>query len=891
MPTINKQFIHKKKFLKYTGLFLIIGSILFSVFILQGKSFIWEGDGYHQHYPFFREYLNILRTFFKTGEWQSWDWSIGLGADTLLTYGYYVVGDPFVYLGLLFPKGSEELAFHMIMLVRVWSVGVSFLFYARKMQFSEKSALAATIMYTFSHFAIYNVARHPFFIHPLIFFPLIALGIEKIFQKESGALFALMIGVSAISNFYFFYMLTFMAFLYAVVRYSHYEKWNNWAILLRKFLSFIGLYILGLLFAAVVFLPQVYGFLNASRSASFPPISLFVYPLHYYILLVVNTITPGTIYWSVGGFSIVAVLCFPYLFKNRSEKRGLFSIFILLSLMLLFPFIGSLMNGVSGPYNRFTFVFPFYFAILLGNFLDRIHEMTQSEIKWIRYLMFAFTVFYGMISFITSQFLLYFTPVLLGWVTYFVFKNHTKLPAFKKIIIALVALNMLTNALNFYLPHGKNGISETEDYGTIDENYRNVFKGVEQNLPKDEWYRVGVTAVDNHLRNQYAFLDINGLNSYASLTNGAIAEFSERIESSQYQIIQPLRNGIDDRRIANQALGVKYILTNEKNLNYLPSDYEVNEDLSESDMLVAETENATPFAYVEQDFVLESSLENMHPIQRESILAEAVILENESSQLNVLSELPEILSHDFSLEGEDGLEFSEADTLEIKVTKEDSALILNFDHPEQLVGQEAFLYIEGIDFQPLEDQLLIQESTQYRLNAGFNKQEKRILQSDRFRFSSYFKRENILIHFNEVLEAEESLVLKFENTGLYDFDQVTLVTRLYDQAEATSFAEAKNDRALKIETFESDYVMGTIENEEEGMLVTSIPYSAGWSVYVDGEEVPTEKVNIGFVGLPLEAGKYTVEFVYETPYLKLGLALSTLGLAGIVVVDRWKAKK
>src|SRR5699024_10349925 len=123
MPMINKQFIHKKTYLKYTGLFLVIGNILFSVFILQGKTFIWEGDGYHQHYPFFREYLNILRKFLKTGEWQIWDWSIGLGADTLLTYGYYVVGDPFVYLGLLFRKGSEELAFHMIMLVRIWSVG------------------------------------------------------------------------------------------------------------------------------------------------------------------------------------------------------------------------------------------------------------------------------------------------------------------------------------------------------------------------------------------------------------------------------------------------------------------------------------------------------------------------------------------------------------------------------------------------------------------------------------------------------------------------------------------------------------------------------------------------------------------------------------------------
>lgn len=226
---VNKKWIDRKTFLKYTGLFLVLSAVIFSVFPIYGKSFIWEGDGFHQHYPFFREYLTILRNFFETGNWQNWDWTIGTGVDTLLTYGYYVVGDLFVYLGLLFPKGSEELAFHVLMLVRIWAVGVSFLFYARKMRFSEKSALTTTVMYTFSHYIIYNVVRHPFFMHPLIFFPLIALGIEKLFRKESGILFAVMIGVSAISNFYFFYMLTLMAFLYAIVRYSAYQTWKDWS--------------------------------------------------------------------------------------------------------------------------------------------------------------------------------------------------------------------------------------------------------------------------------------------------------------------------------------------------------------------------------------------------------------------------------------------------------------------------------------------------------------------------------------------------------------------------------------------------------------------------------------------------------------------------------------
>ena len=94
-----------------------------------------------------------------------------MGADTLISYGYYVIGDPFVYLGLLFPKGSEELAFHVAMFVRIWCVGASFLFYARKMSLSHRSALMGSVLYAFSHPVIYNVVRHPFVIHPMIFFP------------------------------------------------------------------------------------------------------------------------------------------------------------------------------------------------------------------------------------------------------------------------------------------------------------------------------------------------------------------------------------------------------------------------------------------------------------------------------------------------------------------------------------------------------------------------------------------------------------------------------------------------------------------------------------------------------------------------------------------------
>src|SRR5699024_9276773 len=56
-------------FFKYTVLFIGMSLAIFSVFCIQGKTFIWQRHGFHQHDHFFREYLNMLRNFFQTGHW------------------------------------------------------------------------------------------------------------------------------------------------------------------------------------------------------------------------------------------------------------------------------------------------------------------------------------------------------------------------------------------------------------------------------------------------------------------------------------------------------------------------------------------------------------------------------------------------------------------------------------------------------------------------------------------------------------------------------------------------------------------------------------------------------------------------------------------------------
>ena len=75
-------------------------------------------------------------------------------------------------------------------------------------------------------------------------------------------------------------------------------------------------------------------------------------------------------------------------------------------------------------------------------------------------------------------------------------------------------------------------------------------------------------------------------------------------------------------------------------------------------------------------------------------------------------------------------------------------------------------------------------------------------------------------------------------------------------------------------------IAGNISISKKKALVLSVPYSKGFTAYVDGKETKLQKANTMFMALELEPGSHEIRLTYCTPYLKAGLALS---LAGLVV--------
>lgn len=74
-----------------------------------------------------------------------------------------------------------------------------------------------------------------------------------------------------------------------------------------------------------------------------------------------------------------------------------------------------------------------------------------------------------------------------------------------------------------------------------------------------------------------------------------------------------------------------------------------------------------------------------------------------------------------------------------------------------------------------------------------------------------------------------------------------------------------------------------LTRDEKSLVFFSIPYNEGWSATVNGREVDIERVNVGFMAVPVDKGISVIQFTYQTPMLKEGIMIS-LGAFSVFLV-------
>src|SRR5699024_1595070 len=149
----------------YTIVFLLVALCMFGTYWITGHSLIWRLDGANQHLPLLENFRQAMGDLLsgKIDSLPQWSYQMGLGTDNFSVYSYYLIGDIFAYLTLLFPASKVVVVYQWLIILRLYCAGLTFVFFASHFDFSKNVINTGALVYLFNAFLLYSAEAQPFF--------------------------------------------------------------------------------------------------------------------------------------------------------------------------------------------------------------------------------------------------------------------------------------------------------------------------------------------------------------------------------------------------------------------------------------------------------------------------------------------------------------------------------------------------------------------------------------------------------------------------------------------------------------------------------------------------------------------------------------------------------
>lgn len=855
--------------------FLIVFGVISLLYYFYGKSMIGPSDGTGQHIIFLGELRSLLidriRHPFATLE--MWNWSFGIGSDPIQTLSYYGLGDFISYLIVLFPSQHLESGFVLLMMLRVYLAGVFFILYLKK--YSQSSFVMATgaIVYVFSAFVFQFM--HPMFMTPLYLFPLILISIDRIFDNRGPVLFSIVVAYTLLNNFYFAYMLAIGALVYLFINYVIVEK----AITKKYSFQLVVGGILGALLSSILLLPTLLAFFNSTRVNTDIANGLIVFPAQYYMKLIqaffgkTNTIGYGLNI----GVSTLGVFGITYVYLNRKKEKGLFYTLLLSAAVLAIPFLASVMNGLSSAAHRWSFLLIFIVGVAVTKMLSHLDEVIAH---WKNYLlsMCAILAVYWIAPGYSFFILNMMFPLicLLGFYLVLMSQRVQK-QAKLKAVYCLVIINVLANGLMHNDPVTNNDIERRQERGQVIRDIQSNLIDAKALSNDGGFYRIGESTLQGNFiqANQKIVENIHGVSSYYSLQNESLGRFREKMMINSTIMTNPLAQ-LDNRGNLATYLGVKYIMSKHDSPFPVPINYQSDNQVNINGEWYR-NDSFLPLISTDNQVYSEEEVTNLNPLQLEQTIVSGTIVEDGNQELTL----------DTSLLGVN--EIDQFSDIEWQAEAES-----DFELPIKSLNNDVFLLIEGLSFKPQTLRKATIEPSQLRSTLGayrgqdftlgikYKDYRTQIVQYDPTAQSEYDPQSDFLVNIGG---SEISSNVKFTSSksGTYHIKKLSVLSR-----DNTDFVKSgisnKVASGIKELQLTTNTVSGELTVSSDGVMRTSIPYSNGWQVFIDGEKVPSKRINFSFIGADITEGKHQITLKYQTPGLLKGALLSLLGVIGLLVM-------
>ena len=912
---MNKKLDKKRNidfYLLYTLVFFAVALALYLKFFANGKSLVWSHDGVPQHLnslAYYGKYLRkVLHTLFIEHKLSLplWDMHIGYGSDILTTLHYYVIGDPLTLLSVFVPASKTEALYAFLIFLRIYLAGIAFSRYSFYHKNSKQATFMGTMIYIFAGWTIYAAMKHPYFSNPMIYLPLILLGIDKIYKKQKPYVFIWSVSLAGLSNFYFFYMLGIFMVLYAIFRY--FDLFADRSIKnIGKWLGVFAVYsVIAVLIAAVILLPVILPVFGTDRFKAENYVPLF-YDRIYYEKYLGCLIGENMIQWGVAGYTAVSLAGVFVLFSKKKKYTALKAGFVLLNVFLLLPYAGHVLNGLSYVSNRWIWAYGMLIAYIFVKIYPELFALTLTEKRKV----FVMLLIYCILALLpeaarTQRNLMAMVLLSLSTFTVLSFGNiFTRERNLTVMIAGFLIAGILFN-MHYQYSYEKDYLSEFTDSGEALEKLETGVDRAVLSTDDPSVYRYDQMDT-NSSENSSMQMGTNSTAYYFSVASSSIANFFDEMYLNTPW--EQHYNNLDGRTILDRLASVKYFVVKNGKESDLPYGYSRLSGEAEKNgktYLAYADEDALPLGYTYDSWISREDYDKMTVTEKQQALLQGVVLDDSS--------LPETETH-FN-DREVSYYTSEGKGCRLKngkvvVTQENAQLKLVFEGEE---NAETYLITEGLDYEGLspremisdkkwskmttyEQNKLLEENSNWRYWKESQKASiqiggrflKKTIQIFTDKYNAYSGKHNFLCNTGYSEKGRHTITLTFENTGVYSFDSLKIYCQ--PMTEIDSQTSKLGEEVLTDVKIGNNEINGKISLSDTKALVLSIPYSEGWTAYVDGEETELKEANTMYMALELPKGDHEIHLVYCTPYLRTGLCLTCIGVLCYIVLVLINRKK
>lgn len=805
-------------------------------------------DGVHQYLPFFSEYQEKLQGLKSL----QYTFDVGLGNNFLSLWSYYL-SSPFNLIIILCAKTHLPMALNLIISVKIIAAALCFayfLMHAGRKPVKNPGIIVFSLFYAFSSFVV-GYYWNLMWLDCIFIFPIIILGMEKMFAKKDSRIYILALLYSFICNYYISFMIClFLIFWFFTFRFGSIKDF------FVKGIRFAIASLTAAAMGAVVLIPAYKGIMTtASAEFELPEWEFygsFADTLRSHLFcseVMTNQVGDSGTNLYCGVFTIFLACMFFFMGKISLAKKikyGLLLIFLVVSFNdQKLNYIWHGFHNQYGIPNRFAFLYIFILLIMAYEVYLKRKKIRLPAVLVSYVVCMLFTAFCYYNAEVTYETLIYVMTGVVLTLYLILFILFAELPKKKRKMVQYVVIftAVLEMAVNGLYGFSQVGSSQPDYYYGDTKTFEALKTRVEEK--DDSFCRSDI--LEPLMVDEATWYNLRSVGIFGSTVRGELVDIMGKLGfytgANEY-----LYYGATP--VTNALFGVKYVYTREGDfVNVDMEKYDTEDHIS-----VYKNDYILPVGYMVHSDVLDFDTLDNGPFTVQNELCGA-------------------------LTGVEPVFVSIYDDMQMEVYGTNVDVKKKDDYNAAYSNANGSARADMIYIIPHDMDLYVncRASNVHKIAL--------LIDGNEVAFDRY---QGQIFHIGNLKEGQMVDIQFVFNDGEDLSGDMYCYPMEFLENQFLSFYDILKKQSMKVEKYSDTKIEGRISAEEDGVFMTSIPYDEGWELYVDGKRADTCVVLDGFLGTKLTKGDYAIKLVYRCPGLLKGLVTTLFGIMFFCLLCRFE---